>query len=107
MTTGAQLASTRSRINACTPLASCALTAVPNVEQLPGLDSCVPSTDVRWLSATPVTHTLAPGRSLTVTVRLDAGVMAVDVAGTYTAALAAGTDTPYTYPSVPVRMTVR
>jgi hypothetical protein len=78
-----------------------------NVEQLPGLDSCVPAADVRWLSATPVTHTIAPGRSLTVTVRLDAGVTAVDTTGTYTAALAVGTDTPYTYPVVSVRMTVR
>ncbi|MDX2540386.1 carboxypeptidase regulatory-like domain-containing protein [Streptomyces sp. WI04-05B] len=78
-----------------------------NVEQLPGLDSCVPAADVRWLSTTPTTHTLAPGRRLTVTVRLDAGATAVDVAGTYTAALAVSTDTPYTYPVVPVRMTVR
>ncbi|MFJ9906243.1 carboxypeptidase regulatory-like domain-containing protein [Streptomyces sp. NPDC101152] len=81
--------------------------AQANVEQLPGLDSCVPAADVRWLSATPSTRTLAPGRRLTVTVRLDAGVKAVDVAGAYTAALAVGTDTPYTYPAVPVRMTVR
>ncbi|MER7930082.1 carboxypeptidase regulatory-like domain-containing protein [Streptomyces sp. NPDC096057] len=78
-----------------------------NVEKLPGLDSCVPATDVRWLSTKPVTHKLAPGQQLTVTVRLDAGVRAVAVAGTYTAALAVGTDTPYTYPIVPVRMTVR
>ncbi|MET7477501.1 carboxypeptidase regulatory-like domain-containing protein [Streptomyces sp. NPDC005648] len=78
-----------------------------NVERLPGLDSCVPAADVRWLSATPSTRTLAPGGRLTVTVRLDAGAKAVDVAGTYTAALAVATDTPYTYPVVPVRMAVR
>ncbi|SES49138.1 Kelch motif-containing protein [Streptomyces sp. yr375] len=80
--------------------------ARPYAEQLPGLDSCVPATDVTWLSATPATHTLAPGQRLTVTVRLDATVPAVDTTGAYTAALAVRTDTPYVYPTVPVSMTV-
>jgi hypothetical protein len=80
--------------------------AHPYVEQLPGLDSCVPTTDVTWLSATPTTRTLAPGQRLTVTVRLDATAPAVDTTGIYTAALAVDTDTPYVYPTVPVSMTV-
>ena len=81
--------------------------AIPAVEQLPGLDDCVPTTDVPWLAAAPVTLRLPPGAHVTVTVRLDASVTAVDRTGIYTAALAIGTDTPYTYPVVPVRMTVR
>ncbi|MEU6199963.1 carboxypeptidase regulatory-like domain-containing protein [Streptomyces sp. NPDC047061] len=80
--------------------------ATPAVEQLPGLDDCVPATDVPWLTAAPVTLRLRPGAHVTVTVRLDASVTTADRTGTYTAALAVGTDTPYTYPVVPVRMTV-
>jgi N-acetylneuraminic acid mutarotase len=80
--------------------------AVPAAERLPGLDDCVPTTDVPWLTASPVTLRLRPGAHITVTVRLDASVTAIDRTGTYTAALAVGTDTPYTYPAVPVRMTV-
>jgi N-acetylneuraminic acid mutarotase len=80
--------------------------AHPYVEQLPGLDSCVPVTDVTWLSAAPTTRTLGPGQRLTITVRLDATAPTVDTTGIYTAALAVGTDTPYVYPTVPVSMTV-
>ncbi|WP_123975522.1 carboxypeptidase regulatory-like domain-containing protein [Streptomyces sp. Ag109_O5-1] len=80
--------------------------ATPAVERLPGLDDCVPAADVSWLTAAPVTLRLRPGAHVTVSVRLDASVTAVDRTGTYTAALAVGTDTPYTYPVVPVRMTV-
>ncbi|MFE4969388.1 hypothetical protein [Streptomyces sp. NPDC056660] len=80
--------------------------ATPAVERLPGLDDCVPAADVPWLTAAPVPLRLRPDAHVTVTVRLDASVTAVDGTGTYTAALAVGTDTPYTYPVVPVRMTV-
>ena len=80
--------------------------AQPDVEQLPGLDSCVPAADVPWLSTAPAEQTLAPGQSVTVTVTFNAGVPAADKAGLYTAGLAITTDSPYVYAPIPVSMTV-
>jgi hypothetical protein len=78
-----------------------------NVEELPGLDSCVPAADVPWLSSAPAAEqTLAPGQSVTVSVTFNAGVSAVDKTGLYTAALAITTDTPYVLSPIAVQMTV-
>ncbi|MFJ9901247.1 carboxypeptidase regulatory-like domain-containing protein [Streptomyces sp. NPDC091280] len=80
--------------------------AQPVVEQLPRLDSCMPTADVPWLRANHTTRKLAPGEHLTITIRLDAHTAATSRTGTYTAAYGVTTDTPYVYPELPVRMTV-
>jgi N-acetylneuraminic acid mutarotase len=79
---------------------------VPSSELLPGFGQCVSTTNVPWLSEHPTHASLAPGRSVTVTVTTDAGVSAVNQPGTYTAKLAVGSNTPYSYPAVDVTMVV-
>jgi N-acetylneuraminic acid mutarotase len=80
---------------------------VPRSEVLPGFTDCAAVTDVSWLSASPTSLTLQPGASAVVTVTLDASVPTVTQPGTYTAALAIGTDTPYPVSDVGVTMVVK
>jgi N-acetylneuraminic acid mutarotase len=81
--------------------------ALPNAELLPGYGDCSSAGGVSWLSVTPAgPSTLAPGASLTVTVRLDSSADGVDQPGDYLAGLALSEDTPYPFAAVPVTMTV-
>ncbi|MFE6972682.1 carboxypeptidase regulatory-like domain-containing protein [Streptomyces sp. NPDC057682] len=68
---------------------------------LPSYDQCGDD-DVSWLSAKRTHLTLRPGQSATVPVTADAG--AVPAAGTYTADLTLGTDSPYTGQAVAVTL---
>ncbi len=79
---------------------------VASAEQLPGFDQCDATTDVSWLSATPTTFTLAPGKSQKVSVGLDASGAAITQPGTYAAKLAIAADTPTGTPAVDVTMNV-
>ena len=75
---------------------------------LPGFADCSTGlADVSWLSENLTSLTLAAGASTTVTVTLDANVPDVTQPGTFTAALAFGTDTPYQVASVAVSLTVK
>jgi hypothetical protein len=77
-------------------------------EVLPGLDQCAEGAgDVTWLSEDPTKFTVAPGKSVTVTVTLDASVQAVAQPGTYAAALTFKTNTPYAVDAVDVKMNVQ
>ncbi|MFC0551386.1 carboxypeptidase regulatory-like domain-containing protein [Planotetraspora thailandica] len=75
------------------------------VETLPGYDR--PYADVPWLSARAGTTRLAPGKSTTVTVTLDADPRTTSMLTDYTAAVTVAGDTPYTSQAVPVTMRVR
>ncbi|MFS8497690.1 MAG: S8 family serine peptidase [Micromonosporaceae bacterium] len=81
---------------------------VPWVEQLPGFDDCDTSTGdpVPWLSATPAAVTVEPGRSVEVTVTLDAGAAGVDQPGPRRAWLTVLEDTPFATEPVEVTMEV-
>ncbi|MEO3869174.1 carboxypeptidase regulatory-like domain-containing protein [Nonomuraea sp. B12E4] len=82
-------------------------TPTPESEILPGFDQCATVTDVPWLSATPTTATLAPGQSVTVSVKLDATTAAeVEQPGTYTAQLGIKSNTPYPVAPIDAKMTV-
>src|SRR6266536_3955635 len=82
--------------------------AVNKAEVLPGLGDCATATaDVPWLSESPTSFTVAPGKTVTVTVTLDASVKAVSQPGTYAAQLTFRTDTPYTVAPVDVQMVVK
>ena len=72
-------------------------------EVLPGYDSCGIQS-VPWLSENKSTIDLAPGQSVKVTVTMNASE--VPQPGTYTAQVAIGTDTPYSFTPVNVRMQV-
>ncbi len=76
----------------------------PFAEVLPGYDQCGGATDVPWLSEDTTEFDLAPGQSTVVTVTMDSAV--VPQPGGYTAKLAIGTDTPYSFAPVPVSMQV-
>jgi hypothetical protein len=71
-------------------------------EQLPGYGDCGGDS---WLSASPSATTIAPGKSATVTVTLNAADASVTQPGTYTATLELANDTPYGTRSVPVTLT--
>ncbi|MFJ2261529.1 kelch repeat-containing protein [Streptomyces sp. NPDC087844] len=75
-----------------------------SAEVLPGHDQC-DGDDVSWLSMNRTSFDLAPGRSVTVTVRADSS--AVTAAGTYSARLTYSTDAPYAGSSVKVSFKVR
>ena len=62
------------------------------------------NTDIPWLSASPITGTVAPGSQQTILVCFDAGAMSSP--GRYEAALYLNSDTPYTPLTVPVTMIV-
>jgi hypothetical protein len=64
------------------------------------------STDVSWLSESTQELTLAPGKSSTVTLTLDASVPEITQPGDLTAALSFGSDTPYSLAKLPVTLTV-
>ncbi len=76
----------------------------PLSEILPGYTDCGDADPVSWLRAAPTGVTLAPNTQAEVTVTLDAG--ALDQPGTYTAALQARDNTPYTPLSVTVSLQV-
>jgi hypothetical protein len=77
-------------------------TSAEFAEQLPGYGDCGGDP---WLSASPSATTVAPGRSATITVTLNAGDAAVTQPGTYTATLEVANDTPYGTKSIPVTLT--
>jgi subtilisin family serine protease/N-acetylneuraminic acid mutarotase len=82
-------------------------TAQANVEHLGGLDLCGEGADAPWLATSPASFTLAAGASKTVKVTLTATPEAgVTQPGTYTAAVAVKSDTPYAAPTVGVEMSV-
>ncbi len=64
-------------------------------EVLPGFTDCDAVADVSWLSLSPTTLTIQPGKSAKVTVTLNADVPDITQPGTYTANVTVGTDTPY------------
>ncbi|MEU8397100.1 kelch repeat-containing protein [Nonomuraea sp. NPDC048892] len=75
----------------------------PFGEVLPTLDDCDPAgTAAPWLSADPGHGTLAPGRSVRVTLTLDARELAEP--GTYEARLTVNEDTPYPAPAIGVTL---
>jgi Kelch motif len=77
----------------------------PYAEQLPTGDACISGSDVLWLSESSSDIAIPPGRSVTVTIELDAS--GVSAAGQYDARLAVATDTPYPVLPVTVAMTVK
>ncbi|MEU1596445.1 carboxypeptidase regulatory-like domain-containing protein [Streptomyces sp. NPDC005708] len=80
--------------------------SISNVSLLPGYNRNSSPTNVDWLSETPKSVTIAPGRSTTVTVTVNAGAPGIVTPGDYTAALSLSADTPYPVLSVPVTMHV-
>jgi N-acetylneuraminic acid mutarotase len=81
--------------------------ATTHAELLPGYDTCGLPPDVSWLSQSPTEFTLAPGASQAVTVTLDASGADITQPGTFTAGIGIGENTPYSYPAVPVSLTVK
>ncbi|MFU8852034.1 carboxypeptidase regulatory-like domain-containing protein [Micromonospora sp. SL1-18] len=79
--------------------------ATPLVQQLSGYDSCLHGSDVGWLSVDRTQLTVPAGRSVTVTVAVDAP--AVAGLGEYDGRLAITTDTPYPTEPIRVAMTLR
>ncbi|MEU6072822.1 S8 family serine peptidase [Micromonospora sp. NPDC047074] len=73
------------------------------LEVLPGLGECVSESDTDWLTVSPRTATIAPGKSVEVTLSFSADVAQP---GTYTTAVALFEGTPYVVDPVPVTMTV-
>lgn len=76
----------------------------PQVQKLTGYDYCVHGSDVPWLSANRTELDLPAGKSVTVTVAVNAS--AVAGLGEYDARLALVTDTPYTPSTIKVAMRV-
>ena len=72
--------------------------------QLSGYDQ--PHADVSWLGEAASSLTVAPGKSVTVTLTLDASAMGPADAGTHRAALLLDDDTPYGELALPVSMEV-
>jgi N-acetylneuraminic acid mutarotase len=89
-------------------IASSRLLAPPvsTVSLLPGYTADASPVDVGWLSETPGSATIEPGRSLTVTVTVDAGAPEITGPGDWAAALSLDADTPYPTLSVPVTLHV-
>jgi subtilisin family serine protease len=86
---------------------SAPFTPAPEAERLSGLDQCEETADVPWLSESPATFTVNPGKSVRVTVTLAATTAAQVVQpGDYTAQIAVKSNTPYAVPAVPVTMHV-
>lgn len=80
--------------------------ATKSVEALPGYDQCAATADVPWLSEDPTEVTIQPGKSVKVTVTLDANVPTITQPGTYTAQITVGAKTPYAITPVDVALTV-
>ncbi len=78
---------------------------VTTAEVLPGFNQGG-STNVKWLSETPTTLTLAPGASRTITVTISAKTPSISQPGTYTASLVYETNTPYSVRATSVAMKV-
>ncbi|MFE3263577.1 kelch repeat-containing protein [Streptomyces sp. NPDC059215] len=72
-------------------------------QALPGYDQCG-TDDVSWLSANRSTFELAPGQSVTITVRADGST--IGQAGTYSARLITNSTTPYANTPVKVDFSV-
>lgn len=79
---------------------------VPYAEQLPGHDGCDESgTDAQWLSESSTSGTLAPGKSVTITLTMNS--KALSQPGVYRSAVAVRDDTPYAVPPVDVALTAQ
>ncbi|MGW4486557.1 carboxypeptidase regulatory-like domain-containing protein [Amycolatopsis sp. NPDC004368] len=74
---------------------------------LPGYGDCGEYVSVPWLSTAPAATTIAPGKTATFTVTLDANVAAITQPGTYTAELVVGALVPKAVPALPVSFTVK
>jgi N-acetylneuraminic acid mutarotase len=80
--------------------------ASPHDELLPGQDQCAETVSIPWLSVSPADTTLAPGKSATFTVTLNANVSTITQPGTFTASLAVTAPVPHALPAIPVTFTV-
>jgi N-acetylneuraminic acid mutarotase len=80
--------------------------AVNKAEVLPGFDQCGSAADVRWLSVTPSSFTIAPGATVKLAVAFDASSAITSQPGDYSAAITYSTDTPYVVAPTAVTMTV-
>ncbi|MEV8609374.1 carboxypeptidase regulatory-like domain-containing protein [Amycolatopsis sp. NPDC051373] len=74
---------------------------------LPGYGECGEYVSIPWLSTTPSVTTIAPGKTATFTVTLDASVAAITQPGTYTAQLVVGAQVPKAVAAIPVSFTVQ
>jgi N-acetylneuraminic acid mutarotase len=83
-----------------------ATSAVTEVALLPGYSQNASPISINWLSESSKRETIAPGRSATVLVTLNAAVPGVVTFGDYTAALSISADIPYPVRSIPVAMHV-
>jgi hypothetical protein len=72
-------------------------------EELPGYSSCG-VTNVPWLSESRTGFTVQPGKSVTVTVTINAASTSVTQPGTYTAGLTVSQNSPYPVPQVGVTL---
>ncbi|MFI1092706.1 carboxypeptidase regulatory-like domain-containing protein [Streptomyces sp. NPDC020917] len=79
--------------------------AAATAQVLPGWDQ-TGAARPDWLSLSSSSVTLAPGRSTTVTVALDAAAASIVQPGTYRATVQPTADTPYRMTQVPVSMAV-
>jgi N-acetylneuraminic acid mutarotase len=75
-------------------------------ELLPGANQCAEVVDIPWLSITPAVATVAPGKSATFTVTLNANVPSITQPGTFTAGLAVSAAVPQQPAVIPVSLTV-
>ncbi|MFI5846054.1 S8 family serine peptidase [Catenuloplanes sp. NPDC051500] len=78
--------------------------ATADSEALPGLTECASAADVSWMTLDKTSATLAPGKSVTVTVGLSGNV---EQPGVYTGAIGIKENTPYTVAPVSVTLTVQ
>ena len=73
---------------------------------LPGYDQCGEYVSIPWMSVTPTDAvTIAPGKSASFTVKMDAAALAQP--GTYTALLAVAAVVPHPLAAIPVTLTVK
>jgi N-acetylneuraminic acid mutarotase len=79
---------------------------VADSELYPDLTDCGATSDVPWLSMTPITGTIGTGSSQTIQVMLDAGVPEVTQPGDYRAQIRVSDNTPYKMEPITVTMTV-
>jgi N-acetylneuraminic acid mutarotase len=75
-------------------------------ELLPGQDVCAETVSIPWLSVSPAVVTLAPGKSATFTVGLNANIPSITQPGTFTATLAVSAAVPQPVAAIPVSLTV-
>jgi N-acetylneuraminic acid mutarotase len=80
--------------------------ATKNDELLPGYDQCGETVTIPWLSVSPADSTIAPGKSATFTVTLNANIPSITQPGTFTASLQLSAPVPQPVAAIPVSFTV-